>query len=124
MNYRKYSISNVLPIDNLGHQDSDSEDERQSVSHESGADIPDINRLLINPYKCVILSLILWIIYYGVFSSNNPVCNANANANAINCESEESFVTALDEKAARVIAQSVQIGQMSDADNISCWKVC
>ena len=47
MNYRKYSVSNVLPIDNLGHQDSDSEEERQSVSHESG--VPDIDRLLINP---------------------------------------------------------------------------
>ena len=62
MNYRKYSVSDLLPMDNLSYQDSDSEDERQSVSqdsHESGVDIPDIDRLLINPYRRIKLSLIL-----------------------------------------------------------------
>ena len=47
------AVSYLLPMDNLGYQDSDSEHESQSVSqnsHESDVDIPDIDRLFINPY--------------------------------------------------------------------------
>ena len=81
-------------MDDLGYEDSDSEEERQSVSDSSGVEIPDIDRLLINPYR--------WIIsrYYElsnpVFSSSlsdDPICNAD------DCESEDSFVTALDESS-------------------------
>ena len=52
-NYCKYSVSDLLLMDNLGYDDSESEDEeeRKSLCEESDGDIPDIERLLINPYR-------------------------------------------------------------------------
>ena len=43
-------------MDNLGYDDSESEDEeeRKSLCEESDGDIPDIERLLINPYRWII----------------------------------------------------------------------
>ena len=51
-------------MDNLGYEDSDSEEERQSVCCESDVDIPDIDRLLINPYRWIVSRYELFITFF------------------------------------------------------------
>ena len=72
-------------MDNFGYErDSDDESSHSHYSHSSGDGVPQLDSLLSNPYRCVMVDYILYIFYFVYYFSDDPVCTSRAQSES--CE--------------------------------------